>query len=122
MNVENCDQTDGYDTCHSLQMVRVQISCGDVCLTETATDLKGSLFISNIFGTKNPEHYVDEEDNLTITLRVTGNIMPLCQCDFENVQANLLTLHLFKVVSRTYNGARKDVCLPEDRNMGKFIQ
>ena len=76
-NCEYCDQADRFDKCYTLQMVRVQISCGDVCLTETATDLKGSLFISNIFGTKNPEHYVDEEDNLTITLRVTGNIMPL---------------------------------------------
>ena len=83
-NCEYCDQTDRSgkwtmlpDKCYSLQMVRVQISCGDVCLTETEPDLEESLLISNIFGTKNPENYVDEEDNLTITLRVTGNIMPL---------------------------------------------
>ena len=80
-NCEYCDQTDRSpdrsDKCYSLQMVRVQISCGDVCLTETEPDLEESLLISNIFGTKNPEHYVDEEDNLTITFRVTGNILPL---------------------------------------------
>lgn len=53
---------------------------------------EGRIF-SNLFGPQNPEDYVDEEDNLTITFK-------------------------FLVASRTKNGDAEDVSIPADKHMG----
>ena len=59
-----------------LQMVHVRISCGNVTRTNSKEDLapctKDSFRIGNILGAMKPEDCVDEEGNLTIAFKITG--------------------------------------------------